>query len=247
MRTLLVRGMLTGLAAAALALVFAWIFGEPQVGHGIAFEQHRAALAGAVPGPALVSRILQKTAGLAVGAGVFGVALGGLFALAFAVAYGRIGAFSARATAALVAAGGFIAIEVVPFLKYPASPPGANNPGTIGNRTTLYFAMIAISIIASIAAVQTGRRLAARLGNWNATLAGAALFAVLVAIAYLALPATNETPAAFPATVLWQFRLASLGIQTVLWTTLGLGFGALTQRNLTTTQHTIDTVLATHP
>ena len=38
MRTVLVRGMLTGLAAAALALVFARIFGEPQLGHGIAFQ-----------------------------------------------------------------------------------------------------------------------------------------------------------------------------------------------------------------
>src|SRR5260370_2126548 len=114
MRTLLVRGMLTGLAAAALALVFAWIFGEPQVGHGIAFEQHRAALAGAVPGPALVSRILQKTAGLAVGVGLFGVALGGLFALAFPPAHRPTDAFSARATAAPVAAGGFIAIAPTP-------------------------------------------------------------------------------------------------------------------------------------
>ncbi|MGI8330504.1 CbtA family protein [Actinomadura scrupuli] len=233
MRTLLVRGMLAGLAAAVLALAFAWVFGEPQVEGGIAFEHHQAALAGAVHEHELLSRTAQKTAGLAVGVLVFGVALGGLYALAFAVAYGRIGRFSARATAALVAAGGFVAVELVPFLKYPANPPGANDPDTIGTRTTLYFAMITIAIVVSIAAVQTGRRLAPRLGNWNATLAAAGLFAVLVAVAYLVLPSVEETPAAFPAGVLWRFRLASLGIQTVLWTTLGLGFGALTQRALT--------------
>jgi predicted cobalt transporter CbtA len=31
---------------------------------------------------------------------------------------------------------------------------------------------------------------------------------------------------------LWQFRLASLGTQAVLWITLGLGFGWLTERSL---------------
>lgn len=92
--------------------------------------------------------------------------------------------------------------------------------------------MIAIGIVITIAAVQTGRRLAPRFGNWNATLLAAAAFIVLLTIAYLVLPAVNEVPASFPATVLWRFRLASLGIQAVLWTTLGLGFGTLTERSL---------------
>lgn len=165
MRTLLVRGMLAGLAAAAFALVFAWLFGESQVGHAIAFEDTQARLAGAAPEPELVSRTLQQTAGLAVGVAVFGVALGGMFAIAFAIAYGRIGTFGARATSALVAAGGFVAVELVPFLKYPANPPSVGKPDTIDQRTTLYFAMIAISLVASIAALQTGRRLAPRFGN----------------------------------------------------------------------------------
>jgi len=30
--------------------------------------------------------------------------------------------------------------------------------------------------------------------------------------------------------VLWQFRLAAIGAQLIMWTTLGLLFGALTQR-----------------
>ena len=123
MRTLLVRGMLAGLAAGALALVFAWIFGEPQVGHAIAFEDQQARLAGAAPAPELVSRTVQETFGLAVAVGLIGLALGGLFSIAFALCYGRIGRFRPRATAALVAAGGFAAVELVPFLKYPANPP----------------------------------------------------------------------------------------------------------------------------
>jgi predicted cobalt transporter CbtA len=30
--------------------------------------------------------------------------------------------------------------------------------------------------------------------------------------------------------VLWQFRMASLGAQTIMWATIGLAFGALTER-----------------
>jgi Probable cobalt transporter subunit (CbtA) len=47
----------------------------------------------------------------------------------------------------------------------------------------------------------------------------------------------NEVPEDFPATLLWRFRLASLGTQTVLWTVLGLGFAAaLEPRRLRATE-----------
>ena len=38
-------------------------------------------------------------------------------------------------------------------------------------------------------------------------------------------------PADFPADVLWRFRLASLGLQVVLWSTIGLVFGVLAERS----------------
>jgi predicted cobalt transporter CbtA len=44
------------------------------------------------------------------------------------------------------------------------------------------------------------------------------------------LPTVNETPAEFPAADLYDFRLASLGVQFVLWSVLGLAFGALVER-----------------
>ena len=55
-------------------------------------------------------------------------------------------------------------------------------------------------------------------------------------IAYLAPPAVNEVPGDIAAVVLWRFRLASLGTQAVLWATLGLLFGALTERSLAAAQ-----------
>ena len=53
---------------------------------------------------------------------------------------------------------------------------------------------------------------------------------MLVEIAALLLPAVNEVPEQFPAVVLWNFRVASMGAQLIMWATLGLLFGALSQR-----------------
>jgi hypothetical protein len=63
-------------------------------------------------------------------------------------------------------------------------------------------------------------------------LAGACAYIALMMIAMLVLPSINETPADLSADVLWKFRLAALGIQVVLWTTLGLVFGGLAERQL---------------
>ena len=66
-RTLLVRGMLSGLAAAVLAGVFAFLVGEPALDGGIAYEDMVSAAAGEVGEEPLVSRGVQSTLGLGVG------------------------------------------------------------------------------------------------------------------------------------------------------------------------------------
>jgi hypothetical protein len=229
-RSLLLRGMLVGVVAGALALAFGYLFGEPQIDSAIAFEDARAQAAGEIAGPELVSRAVQSTAGLATALLVFGTAIGGLFGIAFAVAYGRIGRFGPRATAALVALGGFVAVELAVFAKYPANPPAVGNPDTIGNRTALYFLMMAISLAAAIGAVRIGQRLQPRLGNWNATLTATGGYIAVLVLAYLLLPAVSEVPQGFDANVLWQFRIASLGTQLIVWSSMGLLFGYLTER-----------------
>jgi predicted cobalt transporter CbtA len=154
--------------------------------------------------------------------------------LAFAFAYGRVdGALTPQGVSILLAATGFIAIYLVPNLKYPANPPSVGEPDTIGIRTALYFVMIAISLGAMIGAGSLKRVFAPRFGDWNATLIVAAIYLVLVAVAGYVLPAVNEVPQEFPAVVLWKFRVASIGAQLIMWATLGLLFGSLTERALT--------------
>ena len=177
-----------------------------------------------------VSREVQAGIGLFTGVMVYSTAFGGLFALAFAIAYGRIGTLSPRSVAVVLAALGFVAVHLVPSLKYPPNPPSVGEPHTIGLRTALYFSFITVSLVAMIAAGMLRSRLQTRLGAWNACLVAGGAYIVLMAGVGLALPRIDEVPAQFPADVLWQFRVASLGAQVILWTTLGLVFGALTAR-----------------
>lgn len=231
-RNLLIAGMLVGIVAGLLAFGFAKIFGEPQVDRAIAFEDQMSEARGEAPRPELVSRAVQSGVGLLTGVVVYGTALGGLFALAFAFAYQRIGRFSARGTAALLAGAGFVALVLVPALKYPPNPPAVGEPGTIGYRSELFFSMMLISIAAVGIAIAIAPRLATRFGHWNAALLVAATFIGIIVAAQFLLPDINEVPDQFPAVLLWRFRIVSLGIQLILWATYGLLFGVLAERVL---------------
>ncbi len=240
-KSLLVRGMLAGAVAGLLAFGFAYIFGEPQIDYAIAFEEQmaqaahgQAHAAGAVHAheEETVSRTVQSTVGLLTAVVVYGAGIGGLFALVFAFAYGRVGRLGPRATAALLAAAGFVSVAVIPFLKYPANPPAVGSPDTLGSRTALFLVMIAISIAAVTLAVGLARRLSGRVGPWMSALIGGAAFIAIVAVAQLVLPDVREIPERFSADALWRFRAASLGVQLLMWATLGLVFGALSAQML---------------
>ena len=90
--------------------------------------------------------------------------------------------------------------------------------------------MLLISLGAMIAAGLLRSLLDKRLGGWNAALVAAGAYSVVVVGVALALPDVNEVPEGFPADLLWNFRIASLGAQAILWATLGLLFGAFAGR-----------------
>jgi predicted cobalt transporter CbtA len=228
MRALLIRGMISGLAAGLLATVFAAVFGEPGIEGGIAFEEQVTA-AGA-PEVEVVGRGVQATLGLAAALLVYGVAVGGLFALAYAVVHGRVVRLNPRATAGLLALGAFLVLFLMPFLKYPGNPPGTTHAETISQRTGLHLVMVLISAVVAVAAVAAARRLQRGVGTWNAATLAAVAYLVVMGLVMAVMPEVDETPANFPATVLYDFRIASIGTQAVLWASLGVAFGALVER-----------------
>jgi predicted cobalt transporter CbtA len=233
LRSLLICGLIAGLCGGLLATGFARVVGEGPVDRAIAFEAQQARAAGETEQAPIVSRTMQKSFGLLTAAVVYGLALGGLFALAFAAVYGRVGRASPARTSILMAIAAFVVLYLVPFVKYPPTPPSVGDPDTITKRTALYLIMILISLLAAIAAVRLRGVLAERRSGTTATLVAGAGFLLVVVVAGVLLPPIQEVPRAFPAVTLFRFREASLGMQLVLWSTIGLVFAATSQRVMT--------------
>jgi hypothetical protein len=265
-RRLILRGLLAGAAGGLLAFLFARIFTEPQIQQAIDYEGGRAAaqqaidkaagLAVEAEGMEVLSRAVQANVGSGVALVFFGMAMGALFAVAYAICLGRTGRIRARSLAVLVAGAGFLGFYLVPFVKYPANPPAIGHADTIQLRSSLYLLMVGCSVLFLGLTVWLGRRLQARFGTWNATLIAGGVFIVATGIVMLILPSAGEfaankqyhqateTPApltdangtivfpGFPADVLFNFRLYSIGAQLILWTAIGLVFGPLAERLL---------------
>jgi hypothetical protein len=258
-----------GALGGLLAFIFARIMVEPFIQDAIDYEAGRDAAQNALrkaaglavdpEGMEVFSRGVQRNAGIGVGMILFGVAMGGLFAVAYILVQRRTQTrVRPRVLALLVAGAGFLALYLVPFLKYPANPPAVGHDDTIGERTRLYLIMVVLSLAFLIGAVVLARRLVARLGTWNATLLAGGAYIVVMAIVMAILPPlghlhdnlvafgrqATETPLplrdasgrivypGFPADALFKFRLYSLMSQVIIWGTIGLAFGALVERML---------------
>jgi predicted cobalt transporter CbtA len=241
------RGLLAGALGGVLAFVFARIFVEPAIAVAIAYEDGRGEVhehGAHEHGVELFTRGVQANIGMGFGVLAFGVAMGGLLAVVYCAAHGRFGNVSPRLLSVLLGAAMLLALYVIPALKYPANPPSVGMGETIRQRTLLYLVMVVASAALLVAAVWLGRRLTARLGGWNAALAATGAYVAAVALLMLVLPDISETPGpmrddagaivypGFPADVLYDFRLYSLGTQVVLWATIGLVFAALIGRLL---------------
>jgi predicted cobalt transporter CbtA len=233
LRNLLICGLIAGLCGGLLATGFARLVGEGPIDRAIAFETAKAKAAGQHEESPIVSRTLQKSLGLLTAAVVYGLSFGGLFGLVFAVVYGRVGRASPARTSVLLAAAAFVVIYLVPFVKYPANPPSVGDPTTIGRRTALYLIMILISLLAAVAALRLRGLLAERWSASTATLLAGAVYLLVVIVAGWALPPIQEVPRTFPAVTLFRFREASVGMQAVLWATIGLVFAGTAQRVMT--------------
>jgi predicted cobalt transporter CbtA len=249
-KRLIARGLLAGAIGAVLAFAFARLCAEPVIGRAIAFEDGRTEAEQAhgvhEHGVELFTRGVQSSVGLGFGVLIFGLAMGALFAVLFCVVYARA-AGSAKSTAprqlsVLLAAGAFVAVYLIPFLKYPPNPPAVGQSDTIGARTGWFLLMVLISVVLAIAAVVFARRLADRVGAWNGRLLAAGVYLATIVVAMVLLPTVDETPQplrdasgaiiypGFPADVLYEFRLLSLATQLVLWVTIGLVFALLAER-----------------
>jgi hypothetical protein len=248
----ILRGFASGALGGVLAFVFARILSEPVTQRAIDYETGRqaaegalrraAGVAAAAADPELFSRGVQRNVGLGVGMILFGLAMGGLFAVAYVlVARGMRPRMRPRTLALAIAAAGFAGFFLLPFLKYPADPPGIAHAETIHRRGLLYLSMVAISVVSVLAAVLAARGLRPRLGGRIAMLIALVALAGSLAIVMAILPSLEPPQPlrdrsgaivypAFPGDVLFEFRVYAVAAQLILWGTLGFMFGALAER-----------------
>lgn len=240
-RAFLIRGLVVGLLAGFATFLVAYEVGEPHVQTAIALEE-----ANAEDGHShtheedgtVVSRHDQRTWGLLTGSLGIGTALGGLLALVSAAVAGRLGSLRPRQSTALVAAIGFVSVALVPFLKYPATPPAVGDADTIGARTGDYFGFQLLSVLAAVAATVLAVRLFKRYGAYPAVVSAVGLYLLVVVVAGQLWPTVNEV-GAFPADTLWYFRRASLITLATMWAVLGVALTGLVgrlDRDVTTTR-----------
>lgn len=234
-RSTLGASLLGGLAAGGVAAVFTHVVIGPTIKVALAIEdargaaEHEAGIAHAHEA-VLVTRGWQQVGGALA---VIITAL--LLAFVFSVLLTRFRLswkVGELPSALFVAAGCFTVFSLVPALKYPANPPAVGDPATINERTTLYFAAIVLSVLVAMAVLLVAGY--ARRGEWSSVRTAWVAAAVIASGAVLivvGLPPGHDTiPADVPAALVWQFRVQSLGMLALMWTTMGLVSGTLLGR-----------------
>ncbi|MEK7681687.1 MAG: CbtA family protein [Chloroflexota bacterium] len=232
--TALKATVLAGLLAGLLVAAYHFTLSEPVIDRAIALEEQAAAAKGESPqgaGTALeqpvVSRDVQKGLGLFLGWGLYGALAGLVFGGVFTLAQGKLPGDSAWRRGLALAGLAFLGVALLPFLKYPANPPGVGDPDTHSFRVTVQLVFLALSVAGAVGAVVLHRVLARRhatprwIAGWLVALAA---FGVYAAAIYLLMPPNPDAVNA-PADMVTAFRALSLGGLALLWAAIGLLFG----------------------
>lgn len=189
------RGLAAGAIGGAANALFLRFVTETQIGDALRFED--ATGIGLPPGEAAeFSRGTQQWGGM-LAAVIFGAVLGTILGLTVAAMHHRIAGRNEFERAAKVAAAAFVAVVLLPALKYPPNPPAVGNPDTISNRTTTYLLFVAVSIVVVFAVAYLWQRLT-ELG-WDGArrfAVGGGAAALIVTVMFVAWPAGPDRIAA---------------------------------------------------
>lgn len=227
---LLRHGVTAGAAAGLSAGVVLWLVVEPLINRAVAIEDARGSHAGAhsMAEEPLVSRTTQAIGG-AVTSVVVGVLVGLVFATVFARSRQRLPGGSDLGRAAVLAAIGFAVFALAPAVVLPANPPAVGDPDTVGLRSLLYvltvlLGLICVGVVTGVSRLLQDRAVAAPL---RAAAGTAVAVAGVVAVVTLVPGSPDTVPTDVPASLLWDFRVASLTQLAAMWLVLGLVFGVL--------------------
>ena len=233
----LLRSLRNGAAAGAVAGLltgaFGYLLAEPAIDRSVQLETAREAAVQTRQGaPGLTvehhaevfSRGTQHL-GLVVAAVATGIALGVLFGVLHALLHRDRSDHNPWRSSLWLAASAFFAVYLVPFVRYPANPPGVGDPNTIDTRTRAYLAALAVGILGVIAAARLASDVRERLSEPLRHLAVTGILLATIGLTFV-LPA-NTDPLDVPAGLLWEFRLLAFASSVLLWGALGITYGLL--------------------
>jgi predicted cobalt transporter CbtA len=117
----------------------------------------------------------------------------------------------------------WLALFLVPALKYPANPPAVGDPETIYYRQNLYLAFVAISGFSALSLAFLYRKIGSPVQAKKAILPAA--YVAIMAAAFVVMPANPDQISA-PTDLVVNFRIASAFTMSVFWGLLGMMLGS---------------------
>jgi hypothetical protein len=192
------------MVAGIAGFVFSRLVIAPLIGRAVEYEAERVRAETQLLGSGhehaheLFSRSVQENFGAAVGIAGFGIVMGVLFAVTYTVVRAVLARRGLRpdptGLALLVAAGMFVAIALVPGLKYPANPPGVGLHDTAAARSSAFVVITTISVVSASAALAAGLAWSRRWGGWPASILAIGGYLAVMLSPMVLLPSFHEVP-----------------------------------------------------
>lgn len=225
MLTLLRRGLIAGGIGGLLAGAFGYLLAEPLMDHAVDLESARQKALGEHTVETF-SRNTQHLGFLAATLAV-GIALGVLLAVVHR--FIRQEGEDPWSAALRLGAGGFFALSLAPFLRYPSNPPGVGDSATIDSRSHLWTVTLVIGLVGAATAGLMARQLTTKgVRRSLRQLAVVGVLVATVALTFVLPDNTDEINA--PVGLIWEFRLLSLATLGLLWGGLAVTYGLLGER-----------------
>jgi predicted cobalt transporter CbtA len=226
--TILKAAIIAGLLAGLTVAVFHLIVTEPLIDQAIALEEQQAHVTGGHEEP-IVSRRVQK-GGLVLGYLLYGLTWALPFGVVYQLTQRWLPTASRMKQGLLLAFLAYWSVCFLPFLKYPANPPGVGDPETIGYRQTLYVGFLGLSVAAAVLSIGLGHYLTRSRGvHGQPWIPIGVCLVILSAAVYLLMP-NNPDDVTIPADLVRNFRALSLLGLTLFWAVLGFLFSKLLGR-----------------
>ncbi|MBI2908952.1 MAG: CbtA family protein [Chloroflexi bacterium] len=226
--------IIAGVVAALLVAIFHFIVTEPVIDRAIEIEEQLTQSGESGSYTPVVTRDMQR-AGLFLGFLMYGLIWAVLFSVIYYLVHRGLPITATPGGDFWLALLAGWSVALLPFLKYPANPPGVGDPGTIEYRQVLYLSFIALSVAATVLAFVLHRHLGRTRSSISTPIKWIAVSAAYFAAAtllYFALP-PNPDPINMPGDLVWTFRVLSWAGLAFFWAAFAAIFARLLKSHRT--------------